>query len=140
MDRYQLPRDVTFIVDRKARKVVTLFEDGEEAHGTREPTAENREQAREQGYLGPDAVWHSLVDHEALHSLVAWRMWGLQSPVLRYVANIAPTPYARRLYEEALVISVQRYLNLAIVDNAWALYELLLYQVRRDLDDLRLLY
>lgn len=138
MDRYELPLGVELLVDRSARKVITNL-GGYAAHATRDPTAENREQAAEQGYEGRD-VWRSLVDHEALHSLVAWRMWGTKSPVLLHEAGAGPVIYARRLYEEALVISAQRYVNLSIVDDVWANHEMLLYQVRRDLDDLRLQY
>ena len=94
----------------------TVYADGYRAHAERPDTPENRAEAADQGYRGDGAVRRSLVEHELLHSLVSRNLLGCESRVLRHEAGAEPCRYALRLYEEALTISAQRWMNTGCVD------------------------
>ena len=111
MHTIDLGRGVTFTIDPERRIVATTYPDGVTAYATREDTPENRAEAADQGYHGPDAVWRSLCEHEALHTLTARRLFGCESLVLRHEAGAEPARYAPRLHEEAATISLQRMLQ-----------------------------
>ena len=100
--------------------VVTHYSDGFSSMAYREDNPTNRAQAQEQGYEPTQyGVWASLAEHEALHTLVARIVYGLEhSPVLRTNAGApmgegtpTPLPYWQRLHEEAVTIALQCFLN-----------------------------
>jgi hypothetical protein len=112
-----LGRGVTFTIWPDQRYVETLFSDGHSMGATREDTPQNRAEAAEQGYHGVDAVWRSLVLHEALHSLTAAPLGHRYSLVLRHECGAERHPYRLRLYEEACVLAVERFLNTGQIDR-----------------------
>ncbi len=88
-----------------------VFHGGHKVLGIRPETPDNVAEAADQGYLGPNACWRSLVEHELLHILVAeWMDWPY-SLALAHESGFARVPYGERLYEEALVLAFQRYTN-----------------------------
>ena len=107
---YALGRDVFLEVHADRREVTTLYRDGVQA-AQRPDTPENRAQAAEQGYRGGEAVWRSLVHHEALHTLTARAIYGRESRVLRHECGVEPATYAERLHEESVVLALQRWMN-----------------------------
>lgn len=102
---------VMFEVWRDLREVRTLYPDDLAMGAQRPDTPENRAEAADQGYVGQDAVWRALVEHELLHTLVARRVFGRDSLVLRHECGGERARYALRLHEEALVLSFQRWAN-----------------------------
>lgn len=89
----------------------TLYEDGARCGATRECEVGNETYARHLGYGGD--CWRAMVEHEIGHTLISERMGHEYSPTLRAVAlGNAPgtAPYEEILYEEALVLALQRYL------------------------------
>lgn len=119
MTNYDLGRGVTYHVDAAQKIVWTAFPGGRSMAATREDNAENRAEAADQGYCGTDAVWRSLVEHEALHTLISREVFGTESLVLRHEAGIDYARYAVRLHEEALVLSAQRWRNCGAHDPVW---------------------
>ncbi len=100
--------------DEHPRSVRTVFFDGLSCGGMRdENDPSNIREAREgQGYVGPDAVWRSLVEHELLHSLVSEILFDRWSLVLRSEAGDETFISALDKYEEeAIVLACQRYSN-----------------------------
>jgi hypothetical protein len=139
--RVTLPQGVSYEVYPGVPAVVTVLPngiDGKRLVGTREATPQNVAEARRQGYQGTDeeVCFLSLLEHEALHIVVAHVLWNELSPVMRDVAG-EPTPYDVRLLEEGVAIGLQRILNYAgdgrlgpalayeiqkpLLDKAWAL-------------------
>lgn len=108
-----------------ARTVTTRFHTGETCTATRDVTLENEAEAVSEGYYGADGVWRCLVDHELCHHLIADRAWGGPSRVLCTEARKGrPAPYHLRVYEEAVVISFQLYLNSAeVAEPLWRFAE-----------------
>lgn len=100
------------------RIVETVFPDGKACAGTREESQTNLDEARDQGYTGPDAVWRSLVEHELGHSLVSLWMWDSPSPTLRHEAGGERCDYGTRLFEESLVIGFQTWQNTGQIPRA----------------------
>ena len=100
-----------FAVDPEARIVSTAFPDGKVAIGFRADSDENRREAEDEGYQGPNAIWEALLHHEAAHSLLSAWMWDLPSPTLRHEAGGERCIYGQRLFEEAVVIAFQRYVT-----------------------------
>lgn len=89
----------------------TRFPDGAVAPATRECELNNRAYAEHLGY--PDC-WTAVVTHELAHTLISERLGHLHSPTLYAVAagyRAGTAPYEERLYEEALVLAVERYAN-----------------------------
>lgn len=111
-------RGVVFEVDDDIREVATVYADGHAMHALRSDTPDNRAEAAEQGYHGADAVWGSLAEHEALHTLLTRALDGRESRVLRHESGAERHRYALRLHEEARVISFQTWLNTGVVDPA----------------------
>jgi len=105
-------------------RVETLFPDGRLVPGTREPTPENCAEAASQGYT-PDAdgCWRSLVEHEAMHNIVAPDLWpdGI-SAALAHEAGL-PRTYRARLHEEAVVLSFQAWSNDLPIEPALRQYK-----------------
>lgn len=94
--------------------VETQYSNGAIAIAYRDPNEQNYAQAFEQGYKANDwGLYASLAEHEALHTVVANIVWKLpESPVLLQAAGMTLTvPYYQALYEEAMVIALQHYLN-----------------------------
>lgn len=95
--------------------VTTQWDDGRESTAWRRDNRENRLQAQEQGYSPtPEGVWASLVEHEALHTLVSRVVYHQpHSAVLRVAAGDpqAHCPLWQRLHEESIVLALQLYLN-----------------------------
>jgi hypothetical protein len=99
-------------IDDTNRIVVTKFSDGKECLATRQDSDENRREAEDEGYEPTaDGVWQCLVTHEVCHSLVSEWLWQKPSPTLRHVAGGERCEYGKQLYEEALTIAFQRFLN-----------------------------
>jgi hypothetical protein len=65
----------------------------------------------QQGYQGDDAVWQSLRDHEVLHVMFGEWFVGGPSLVLLHEAGVRQIDYHDRMYEEAIVLAFQVYLN-----------------------------
>lgn len=99
------------LIHPEQRMVESIFADGKRGVGTREDTQENRDEARDQGYVGEDAVWCSLRDHETIHHLIPLWLWDSASPTLRHEMGGERCPYYDRLFEEALVIGFQFHVN-----------------------------
>jgi hypothetical protein len=116
VNRLPLGRGVVIEVCPAERRVRTVYPDGRAMAATREDTPANRAEALAQGYAGEGAVWRSLVEHEALHSLLARLAFGRESLVLRHECGAEPARYALRLHEEALTLSAQRWLNTGRAD------------------------
>jgi hypothetical protein len=114
--RLDLGRSVMFQIYGPAVGVCTCYPDGFRSHATRDDTDDNRREAADQGYAGPDAVWWSLVEHELLHTLAARVFFRRESLVLRHEAGAECNAYALRLHEEAVVISLQRWIRRGVVD------------------------
>ncbi len=108
--RLALPHSTVWVYPDQ-RLVLTILPDWKECYATREDTEENRQEALDQGYTGPDAVWRSLVDHEVLHNLISDWLWNRPSPTLEHEAGVRRVEYGKRLFEEALVLAFQRYVN-----------------------------
>ena len=104
-------RYATLRIWPSTRYVDTIWPDGKTCGATREDNADNRQEAADQGYTGPDAVWRSLVEHELAHNLVSDWILGQRSPTLRFEAGGEPAPYWLRLQEEAWALSFQLYAN-----------------------------
>ena len=113
---YALPLGVRVLVWDDARYVETRFPDlTTPVGGTLEPTHDNRAQAAELGYSADAAgCWDALVRHELLHNLVCATLLAEFSPALRHEAG-DPRPYWLRLWEEAIVLATERWLNTAEV-------------------------
>lgn len=113
-ERLPIGRGAEFVVDRDARIVWTRLATGQEVAGTRDVTHDNIAEARRQGYEGTDeqVVWQSLVEHELMHTLCTRALWDCESHVLRDLAGVGgpECPFAVRMHEEALVISLQHWL------------------------------
>lgn len=95
--------------------VATVFRDGAVAPASRECELQNLSYARHLGY--PDC-WRAVVTHEAAHTHISERLGHLFSPTLHAVANgymEGTAPYEMRLYEEALVLSIERFMNTGTV-------------------------
>lgn len=90
---------------------------GRKTVGTRDDTEENSDEAADQGYSGPNSIWESLRDHELLHTLLSRRLFGHESYVVRHEAGLERARYALRLYEEAVVVSFQYWLNTGLLDQ-----------------------
>lgn len=120
MHTIDLGRGVIFTIDFENREVATRYPDGAVAYASRPDTDENRREAADQGYVGEGAVWRSLVEHEALHTLSARAVFGRESLVLRHEAGAEPARYALRLHEEAVTISLQRWVNTREADPVLA--------------------
>lgn len=104
-------RACTLRVFPETRYVETVFRDGTKAPATRECELNNLSYAKHLGY--PDC-WTAVVTHEAAHTLVSERMGRLHSPTLWAVAHgyePGTAPYEARLYEEALILAIERYAN-----------------------------
>jgi hypothetical protein len=99
------------LIDPGTRMVSTRFRDGLECVATRTDSDENRREAEDEGYIGEDQVWRCLQDHELCHSLISEWLWQRPSPTLRHVAGGERCEYGKQLYEEALTIAFQRFLN-----------------------------
>jgi hypothetical protein len=114
----------TVEIDHEARKVTTRLPGGLSCPAVRDDTPENRHQAVvEQGYPdGPDACWHSLVDHEILHSLLSDLVYAGPSPTLVHEAGGEGAPLHLRYHEEATCLAFQRYLNTGEVHEALSGY------------------
>lgn len=112
--RLQLPLGATYAVWPRQRYVATLYPDGLSCCGTRdEEDAGNRREALQEGYRdGPRLVWSSLVEHEALHSFVAFWLYTTPSKVLRTEAGEQPSALlALRYEEEATALAFQTWKN-----------------------------
>lgn len=91
---------------------MTTYIDNGKIPATREPNYDNMLQASELGYdRTPEGCWKSLIDHETLHVLAAGQFFGMESPVMVHESEIERTPYDLRLFEESLVLALQRLLN-----------------------------
>lgn len=101
-------------IDDDARRVTTVFNDGRSCCGTREDNAQNRAEAEAEGY-GWD-VWRCLGEHELVHAYLAETLWDCTSPVLNTEAGMVQ-PYWLRMYEEALVLTFQIYLNTGRIEQ-----------------------
>lgn len=91
------------------RYVETVFRDASKAPATRDSTMQNLEYAQ---HLGYEDTWAALLEHEIGHTLISMRLGFPYSPTLFAVAHdYAPgtAPYEEQLYEEALVLAVQRF-------------------------------
>ena len=106
-----LGEGVSFELWRVEGWVTTLYGAGAKCVAARADTPENRAAAAEQGYRGAHAVWDCLVEHELGHTLVARALLGAESCVLRFESGAEKNRYALRLHEEALVLSLQHYMN-----------------------------
>lgn len=116
---FPLGDGVSFIVNETMREVVTRYEDTDTSVcGVRSDTEDNVREAAAEGYGGPDAVFHSLIDHEYLHTIVSRIVFGRESYVLRFFAGLENTRYSMRLYEESIVLALQYYLNTGAVEPA----------------------
>ena len=104
-------RYATLRIWPSTRYVDTLWPDGKTCGAQREDNADNRQEAADQGYTGPDAVWRSLVEHELAHNLVSDWILGCASPTLRFEACGEHAPYWLRLQEEAWALAFQIYAN-----------------------------
>lgn len=89
--------------------VRTLFPDGLSSDGFREVNPQNITEAKSQGYSGPFAIWHSLVDHELLHSIVAEVLFDRPSVVLRTESGEEFNLSWERYEEEMYAIAFQVY-------------------------------
>jgi hypothetical protein len=104
----------------------TVYPDGFHMDATRPDTSENRAEAADQSYPATaEGVWQSLLEHEAGHTLAGRILFGTESAVLRHESGADPHRYAKRLHEEAFVLSAQRLANTGQADpvlamNAWA--------------------
>ena len=104
-------RYATLRIWPSTRYVDTIWPDGKTCGATRGDNAGNRQEAADQGYIGQDAVWRSLVEHELAHNLVSEWILGLPSPTLRHEAGAERAPYWLRLQEEAWALAFQIYAN-----------------------------
>ena len=109
---------VLFAIDEERREVETRFSDGYVMAAQRPIDVDNLNEAIGQGYSGPDPCFDSLVEHEAFHTLVARAATGCRdSLVLRHESGAQEVRYGLRLHEEALVLSVQYFVNTGVVDR-----------------------
>jgi len=119
-------------------KIITCLNNIYEIHATREPTLDNINEALAQGYNGANVAWKSLVDHELLHVIIPRKLFGCESYVLRNesTTNQVSTRYALRMYEEAVIISFQYWINTNNKDNVLNLFsEKQLEEVKNDLNN-----
>lgn len=89
----------------------TRFHDGSVAGATRECVLNNLTYAQHLGY--PDC-WTAVVSHEIAHTYISEQLGHPYSPTLFAVAHnyIDDTAaYEERLWEEALVLAVERYMR-----------------------------
>ena len=114
--RLQLGNGVTLEADQAKGLCITRYADGYECHGTRDDTPDNRREAADQGYTGDDALWLSLFEHELAHTVVARHFFGRESYVMRHESGAEYVRYPLRLHEEALCLSLQRFINTGFVD------------------------
>lgn len=105
-----LGRGVRFEIHKAERAVCTVYPGGERVWGCRDDTPENRREAEWQGYSGPDAVFLSLAEHEALHVLLE-RVTGRPSPVMTGIAGLSWTPAWEKNADEVLTLFAQRMVN-----------------------------
>lgn len=89
--------------------VVTRYPDGSEVHAHPQHGEEDEARARALGY--PD-VGAMTFDHDRLHSLLAWALAHRASPVLRAAAAGRAVDPELAEAEEAMVLAVQRFVNL----------------------------
>lgn len=104
----------SLLVAADVRRVHVIVDGVYRAPATRDPTPENVSQAEEQGYIGDAAsiCWASVVDHELLHMTLAEIVLGGPSPTIQFEAGVpGAVPLYNRLYEESLVIALQRRIN-----------------------------
>lgn len=126
MHSIDLGSGVTFVIDPAQRRCETRYPDGFSMAATRDDTPDNRTEAADQGYPATaDGVWRSLLEHEIGHSLAGRILFGTESVVLRHESGAERHRYAKRLHEEAWVISAQRLANTGEMDavlrsDAWA--------------------
>lgn len=95
----------------ETRYLETRWPDGSKCGATRDCELNNLSYARHLGY--PDC-WTAVVCHEALHHLIAQYLGHPYSPTLWAVARgyeEGTAPYEARLFEEALVLATERWLN-----------------------------
>lgn len=107
---------VHFTTCRQDWSVTTKYPDGASSYAERRPTVENMAEARDEGYAGD--VWTALVDHELLHTIVSRLLFGHESRVIRHNAGVQLARYGERLYEEAVVLAIQYWLNTRTHDQA----------------------
>jgi hypothetical protein len=105
----------SLMASRGSFKRVEVTVDGKYiASATRDPSPANVSQAEEQGYVGDaeSVCWASVVDHELLHMTLAEIVLGGPSPTIQFEAGVpGAVPLYNRLYEESLVIALQRRIN-----------------------------
>ncbi len=106
-----LLRYVSVTVDEAGKRVTTRFRSGHVAdYRMNEADVHTlQQQALARGYTGEDAAWHSVRDHQILHSLLCEIFFGSMSHSLRFPSDDGIA--SLREWEDGFVIAFQRYIN-----------------------------
>jgi hypothetical protein len=115
MEEYRL-KHCRFTIDDEARRVETIFDDGEVVAGTPYHDEESIARARALGYAGTDeeVVWQMTRHHDLLHHLVAEAEGQPWSAVMHAVAHDYDVPPGVGEREERIVFLLQRLLNVGL--------------------------